>query len=1074
MRARLVCLCLAAVWWALSVVQVSAQPPVGVVAAVDPTSPTSATPQAHAKFRTPLARLTATWPLVGGLLEGTADVACDWSAVPEGVRRSCRVQCAEVVHAGHTLGALDLRVELTPQGPARVEATLAGPLAKRIQFELTARLRMTVESGALTWVDDTVDAHIAAQGLDTAIVTRLFPGVGLTGTADGTVRVQGTRRAPLVDARLSSAALSWRGIPSAPAELVWKHAGRVSELRGRWGTDAGPAVTIDARIPLAMDLSDGVERLAWLDTEVHEVSLRGTRLDAPAIRPFLALPRGVGTTLNLEGRASGNLAGLDASIDLSGTLALATGRTVPVTAALTSQGSAQRVRVDLGGLLAAEVDTQASWAAVRASPAALGDARLGGEVRVDAGLEELAVWLPDGLASPSGRVRGRVALGGTVGNPALTGRLETNGAAVTLTDLNQRLDPVEAALVFSGAHATFETLRARVGEGTVTGRGAYTFAGATPAAGEARRRWSGWHVQGGAQLEVVNVPLVQQSLPLGVMNGRVHVESSHTPQLASLHVTLHAMQVRLSEEELPEARAIPSNRNVHVLDWLGRSTDRDALPGGGERNARLAITLADPIDVRGKKFAMKLTGALEVHRKGDIVTVDGGFEAEKGGTFQLFDNPFVTRSGRLSVVPGRLGRTPPLGAVVSSAGTEATVTVAVRDPDRPVEPAPLDGTVDFTAEGVVEGTLVVVQVRGPAARPEFVLVSNPPLPEYQILTLLIVGRVDAVDESNGRVRKEVAELTERFHNPSLQRQLFDRMGVDKIGVGFGESVAEPILTVGKQLSRRVYFETIYHHNAPPEENTTAGRMEYRLDPWWTTETTVGDAGNGDLGLYWALRFGGPPPPGPEALEQLGTKPPADRDGDKRADTVDQCIDVPEDTDGFEDDDGCLDPDNDGDGVPDTVDRAPGQAEVKNGYQDDDGAPDAAPAATTDLVVRIDPFEFVPGSTRPRADGDALRCALELLADFSETRFVLYGHTDDQDALERNLRLSERRAEAARALLVARGAARAQLDVQGVGSAEPLDPGTSEAGRARNRRVEMRVASAPLGTPPNGGDSGLPR
>ncbi|MFZ4737631.1 MAG: OmpA family protein [Bradymonadia bacterium] len=177
---------------------------------------------------------------------------------------------------------------------------------------------------------------------------------------------------------------------------------------------------------------------------------------------------------------------------------------------------------------------------------------------------------------------------------------------------------------------------------------------------------------------------------------------------------------------------------------------------------------------------------------------------------------------------------------------------------------------------------------------------------------------------------------------------------------------------------------------------------------------------------------------------------------------------------FEDDDGCLDPDNDGDGVPDTVDRAPGQAEVKNGYQDDDGAPDAAPAATTDLVVRIDPFEFVPGSTRPRADGDAIRCALELLGDFSETRFVLYGHTDDQGALERNLRLSARRAEAARALLVARGAAREQLDVLGVGSAEPLDPGTSEAARARNRRVEMRVAPAPLGAPSAGSDSALSR
>ena len=48
----------------------------------------------------------------------------------------------------------------------------------------------------------------------------------------------------------------------------------------------------------------------------------------------------------------------------------------------------------------------------------------------------------------------------------------------------------------------------------------------------------------------------------------------------------------------------------------------------------------------------------------------------------------------------------------------------------------------------------------------------------------------------------------------------------------------------------------------------------------------------------------------------------DRDGDGVADDVDKCPGEPEDYDGFQDDDGCPDPDNDRDGVLDKDDQCP--------------------------------------------------------------------------------------------------------------------------------------------------------
>jgi outer membrane protein OmpA-like peptidoglycan-associated protein len=67
----------------------------------------------------------------------------------------------------------------------------------------------------------------------------------------------------------------------------------------------------------------------------------------------------------------------------------------------------------------------------------------------------------------------------------------------------------------------------------------------------------------------------------------------------------------------------------------------------------------------------------------------------------------------------------------------------------------------------------------------------------------------------------------------------------------------------------------------------------------------------------------------------------DRDGDGILDDKDRCPDEPEDRDGWEDDDGCPDPDNDGDGIPDLEDRCPNQAEDMDGERDDDGCPETS-------------------------------------------------------------------------------------------------------------------------------------
>jgi len=65
----------------------------------------------------------------------------------------------------------------------------------------------------------------------------------------------------------------------------------------------------------------------------------------------------------------------------------------------------------------------------------------------------------------------------------------------------------------------------------------------------------------------------------------------------------------------------------------------------------------------------------------------------------------------------------------------------------------------------------------------------------------------------------------------------------------------------------------------------------------------------------------------------------DSDGDGIPNGRDKCPLIPEDKDGFQDEDGCPDDDNDKDGIPDAQDKCPNLAEDHDGFQDEDGCPD---------------------------------------------------------------------------------------------------------------------------------------
>jgi outer membrane protein OmpA-like peptidoglycan-associated protein len=70
------------------------------------------------------------------------------------------------------------------------------------------------------------------------------------------------------------------------------------------------------------------------------------------------------------------------------------------------------------------------------------------------------------------------------------------------------------------------------------------------------------------------------------------------------------------------------------------------------------------------------------------------------------------------------------------------------------------------------------------------------------------------------------------------------------------------------------------------------------------------------------------------------------------------------------------------------------------------------------------------------------------------RIRIEGHTDNRGGANLNQVLSQKRAEAVRDALIAKGVDAARVQAVGMGSGVPVAPNDSEAGRARNRRVEV--------------------
>jgi len=178
-------------------------------------------------------------------------------------------------------------------------------------------------------------------------------------------------------------------------------------------------------------------------------------------------------------------------------------------------------------------------------------------------------------------------------------------------------------------------------------------------------------------------------------------------------------------------------------------------------------------------------------------------------------------------------------------------------------------------------------------------------------------------------------------------------------------------------------------------------------------------------------------------------PIPDTDKDGINDEEDKCPNVP----GVARYQGCPIPDTDKDGVNDEEDKCPNEAGPASNF--------GCPVIDVVIVEKVNKAAknifFATGSAKllPKSY-KSLKEVAKVLQDNPSFKIDIEGHTDSTGGHEMNMKLSDARAASVAAYLKANGVDESRMTSKGYGPDVPLAPNKTVAGRAKNRRVEMKL------------------
>ncbi|MDC0718169.1 translocation/assembly module TamB domain-containing protein [Nannocystis bainbridge] len=744
-----------------------------------------------------------------------------------------------LMHRRIEFGALSLVATMRDGG---VAVDISGGGGQVGQFQLRGLAPLALDASGVRWRRDGWYAlMLDLRELELAPLEPLL-GLNLAGRITGGVTFDGAGRHPKLVGAVRADKLAFKGQPvgALRADVEYRDGLAKVGAHGRLGKIT--TIELGGRVPLDIDLASG--EFAWATERPAKAKLDVKNLDHDALEPFSPLPQQAVVALNIHATAELDAKTVHAEAQVLGEIGHKVLGGQPLKIQLDVGDAKQTVRGSFGqrdkkrGWLEFSADTTASIPKLRAKQAKLTDTPMRGELKAEAtDLRYLSGFFPEAIYDFTGFFSSEITAGGVIGKPKLRGSARLQKGGVTVVALQQRFRDLNFEILADGPEVKLTSLTATSGEGRVKADGKVTFA-------------SGGRVDADAQLDLRKFPVVRPGLPQMIIDTHVSADVKRSAAGLGVKIDVDGAEIWVSDLTTRAPDPVPENDNITIVSGplpelqaalgsqAGALSDKETPvvqaeeatapptkkpPTADVQSSQfdLAVRLKAPVHIKGPTMDMSWSGALALHRKGEEAGVTGGFRADRG-RFELLGNRFTIDQGRVFL---------------------------------PEDGSTIDPYLDLTADTTTPQAEVNVAIRGRLSRPALKLRSRPSLTEGQIFALLLTGSADTQESDPKKTQASAAGLLVNFSNPTLSRFADQKLGIDRIKFGFADDVTQPVLSVGKHLTKKIYAETTYHHNAPIRNNRIQGSFEYRFKPQWSVETFFGDAAVGGLDLFWRRTFG---------------------------------------------------------------------------------------------------------------------------------------------------------------------------------------------------------------------------
>ncbi|WP_461481964.1 translocation/assembly module TamB domain-containing protein, partial [Porticoccus sp.] len=365
------------------------------------------------------------------------------------------------------------------------------------------------------------------------------------------------------------------------------------------------------------------------------------------------------------------------------------------------------------------------------------------------------------LEDLKGRADGTVTLGGTTGQPRLSGGLRLSELSAHVPELGIDVQHGELNLIHRQQHDWQVSGTLDSGKGVLAIAGSLLF-----------NRPDDWHSQlqlSGKDVQAVELENLSASLSPDLtvaaepgrlsINGTVGVTAAriHLKELPASAVTVSADQVIVDE---PEAASAPAPDQAIRAD--------------------IRVTLGDQVQFSGFGIKGRLSGDLNM-------TEQPQQPARARGILEIHDGSYRTYGQRLSIDSGRL--------------------IFQGDPDRPL--------IHLSASRTVDNTLVGIRIDGMPDSLTSEVFATPSLPQTEAMALLITGKpLASASQADATALSNAATALGFSQSEGLTRQLQNYLGLDTLTVSSEAGVRESALTAGKYLTPRLYVGYIQDIMSP--------------------------------------------------------------------------------------------------------------------------------------------------------------------------------------------------------------------------------------------------------------------